>query len=85
MVEFGDLKTVFILLTLIASSVLVRHFKQVPCITLTLLCLIALQTNMNSWYDFLFILGIGFILIGINIEYVKLFNKLKELENKGKK
>ena len=80
--DFEIIRIILIAATLIISALLLRKYQDIPSLSLTLLCFISFQITMKEWYDFLFLVGIGSLLAAINIEYIKLFNRLKASETR---
>ena len=79
---FEYIRMVLIVATIIVSVYLLRKYQQIPSVSLTLLCFISFQMITHSWFDFLFLVGVGFVLVGINLEYIKLYKRVHELEGK---
>ena len=80
--DFEIIRIILIAVTLIISALLLRRYQDIPSLSLTLLCFISFQIAMREWYDLLFLIGIGSILAAINLEYINLYNKLKESGSK---
>jgi len=81
-VDFQIVKLVLIIVTIIAGLCILPRYKNIPAVNLTLLCFIIFQVVVRTWFDLLFLVGVAFILMGINIEYIKLFRRIQELEKK---
>jgi predicted tellurium resistance membrane protein TerC len=80
--DISTIKIIVITITLILSAFWIHKYRNIPTLNLTLLCFIAFQMVIKDWMDFLFLIGIGCILFGINIEFVRMYKKVQELEDK---
>jgi len=80
--DFTIFQTITICITLFVCLLLVRKYKNVVSLSLIVLLFLIFQFVISNWFDFIFLVGVSFILLGINMEYMKLYNRLKELEKK---
>ena len=69
--DIGTLKIILIFAMLLGGLYLVRRYRHIPALTLILLCFIIFHTPVNHLRDFIFFVGVGLVLAGINIEYIK--------------